>query len=500
MGSLKLSLPVGTIKAVPPAGLVLELEVPEPPPSECEVLDVQLAVSAPSGEYAIADHYPVTQTAGASGTKKWITAEWPVALPLCRVDPTGAAGSPMLKLGQGEGWVPLLASDPAKLVVPLLVGSSMKVPVTLTRRVMLDGNDVEASLKPWAQNRVQGLSASIGRAAPFFRHDGVLPPDGAVVLDGLLAAVNQYLAQNPGQRRIPLLLTAVVPGRLKLESFSGASGRVVRTLDGPDTLALSFGRKGVSRISLGGGGPVRGVELHVKAAQREEALYLATREPPASLGLMCDEKRALAQGLAALPKGVLPSSVDLYLRALIDPAAPVPFEGTLALHADAEGRPADTPLPKSECAIRLAEPAATWVSCALPAQGLERPFWLVLRGRKGQAVWSLGAQGTSQPQKGLGVLSRQGGEGWLPAPMAVPVALLRLHVIRQGPPQLPRIVLTRGAQGTGELVPGEDGRLVVREKAVLDGLNKSQDTVLSVQIETAAAARVTLADVRVRIE
>ncbi|HEX8134725.1 MAG TPA: helix-hairpin-helix domain-containing protein [Actinomycetes bacterium] len=110
------------------------------------------------------------------------------------------------------------------------------------------------------------------------------------------------------------------------------------------------------------------------------------------------------------------TAVDLLLAAATRTAAL-----GLAVVADADGKPSDTPLLPQPVMVRLDREAAgapTWLSAPLPAElqlRAGRRYWLVLQALEGEAAWSAAAATT--PEAAL-LTSADGGLSWHAPPAA----------------------------------------------------------------------------------
>ncbi|NML13693.1 hypothetical protein [Azohydromonas caseinilytica] len=230
------------------------------------------------------------------------------------------------------------------------------------------------------------VSLAVGDEAPFFQHPGPLPLQ-PVAVDGFSRALNRWLVDHPGSTRIPLTLRAAAPASLRIAAWAveqepapgdGASSGPVAPPPPPP------------RPESPGPGPL-------------------PQAPAPGRGRWCDPGRAAAQGFRPTPPGLGLSALELQLRN----TGAVEATGTLALHADAGGAPAATPL---AAPLRWQLPPGTapaWLRCELPlpAVALPGPWWAVLRVEQGELIWYEGGE----PVDGIANAAWQAdGGAWIP--------------------------------------------------------------------------------------
>ena len=240
------------------------------------------------------------------------------------------------------------------------------------------------------------LSIAVADDAPFFSVAGPLPAQ-AVTVEGLVRALNRYLSDHPGATSIPLTLRAASPAKLLLAAF-----------DAFQEPAPSSGT---------GTGP--GSKPPPPPPRPEKPGTQPAGNPSGNRGRWVDARHSAAQAFQPPPAGSGLSAVELWVRALSGSDAADGsgnrISGRLALHADAAGRPADTPAagPVPWRLPLAGTPSEAWLRCELPLPAVapDAPWWAVLQVDEGDLLWYLGD--TAPAGAGTGLWRVDGGT-WMP--------------------------------------------------------------------------------------
>jgi hypothetical protein len=208
-----------------------------------------------------------------------------------------------------------------------------------------------------------------------------------------------------------------------------------------------------------------------------------------------------AQGFPALGAAGL-AGVDVVLRPTTRQVV-----GTLALHPDVKGRPAEVPYTGGEVPFTVSVEASAlrkplWVPVQLPKPVLlKERWWLVLTVAQGEALWPLATK-VPTLEGGLGPVLRRLGQGawfpWEPPPLGG-WALGRLRVSSQAAPPPFQVELRRGAVKR-TVTPDASGKVVVPD-TVLAALGAAGATV-EVAVRSAGpavAGAVRLGELRVAV-
>jgi hypothetical protein len=232
------------------------------------------------------------------------------------------------------------------------------------------------------------FSVAIADDPPFFTVGGPLPTQ-AVAVDGLVRALNRYLFDHPGATTIPLLLRAAAPAKLQWLAFDAEQEPVPPVVD-PTRPAPA---------------PRRVEQTGVQPAA----------SPVAARGRWCDAGHRAAQAFDPPPAGSGLSAVELFVRPLGAVAA---VNGTLSIHREDAGRPADSPLADPvnwQIQVAADRPGSeAWLRCelALPALLPTSRWWAVLQVDQGELLWYLGDAAPAGAGPGL---YRTGDGAWMPA-------------------------------------------------------------------------------------
>ena len=312
-----------------------------------------------------------------------------------------ATTSARVKLLSRGAWVPLPPIDTiavaADQTLPAVTASQVMaellVPAADKSAVRVPGAAVVTAVKVTGTNQACHVALAIGDDAPFFTQAGPLPTAG-VVVEGLARAINRYLLDRPAATAVPLRLIAGGPAQVAVVAFQA-------TLEPPPPAPAPAPRPGPPPV------PVETVYLRPAAT------------PDVARAQLCDAAHLVAQGFDKLPAGQLLSSLDLYVRCGADAMA-----ATVAVHADADGAPAPSPMQGGT--MSLAQGGSTiatagFLTCRPPAPlALSGgAWWLVCRITAGECLWFTAA---ARPQ-GVGpALARTIGAGWVPAPATLSIA------------------------------------------------------------------------------
>ncbi len=485
------------VQEVPATGLTLTLKVPEVAPAHLELTQAELTLSAPTGTtnlsgggtgLVVATNLgPLSQgwTSEKANDVTWITADWGERRSLVSITVSSTvANDPnvaRLKVSDGGVWFPPLPVE----TVPF--NREQALPDIVASRLMIEvvRPDAGGVLKP-ATGRLAGLtvklaaqpfdvSVRVGRQPPVLERAGrLLPGEQVRVVEGLREALQQQVPGDGRAADVPVVIQAAVPGRVTVPAAQFSAQTVYTALDGgPAPLWLDWGGEALGRLTVGEGALLSELSFTLEPELTPERIRVEGRlQEASSYGQWCDGGHVAAQGFPGLGDGAL-TGVDLVLRPKTGRVV-----GTLALHPDASGRPADEPYVGARVPISVeaqgAPPwKARWVSVQLPRPvRLAERWWLVLTVSEGEALWPLSAV-VPGVEGGLGpVLWRVTEGAWFPweAPPAQAWALSRLRgASGEGPPPF-EVELRRG-NAKKKVTPDMSGRVEV-PAAVLSGLGK----------------------------
>jgi hypothetical protein len=435
----------GPLRIVP-QGLELFLDVAR----DCELFEGELRLSA-AEKSAAEDGKPldfeINSDQGkidAAQDKKvnWLLVDWGENRVVAGLEVKAAieAGSQTpvkarVKVSQNGVWVPLTPAD------TLAVGPVQFISSVVTSKLMIEfvkpletsGPDKKPVEIPGAwqpapvpvKERPQvyfstapcDVNLAVGDADPFFSFQGVLPKGNGVPVEGFKEAVNNFL-NNSGSRKIPLMLTAAIPGWIAPPSVTNAA--MVAVLDkweGGDIeengrMALPWQGEAVARAAIGGGARVKAVQLQLRVDLVHERLLAAPSSIESSQAQLIGVRYAAAQGFKALPDNIALNGIDLYLR-----PAQLPAKAELAIYPDDMGQPSRRPYPDASVDIDLQEDSkkllqARWLVCQFsqPLSLATKPWWAVLTVDSGELHWFAG---TRRPEAVLGAVYRIGRGPWL---------------------------------------------------------------------------------------
>jgi hypothetical protein len=510
------------------AGLTIALDVP----AGVDFASAQLSFQAPDDGVtmnvvagppaAVVTSDVTTQTGLPTTAAKWIAADWSVRRPLLLINVATAATGVSGRLVVSEGG-PWFRPSPVEIVA---LGSSQRLAGFFATRMMVEmvsstntaGPTVGAvvsALTVTASARPVDLSAGIDPEAPFFHHG--LPFLGGELVtlrDDLAAALRRAWPPDLKGGAVTVTLRSSAAGKILRPTLSLTSSAILQTFQGGAATAnLSVPSDGEleAEIPLSTTKPLQAVRFTLARTLRAERLSLAPR-PPAALPIAhrCGSGYDAAQSFAALPAGALLAGIDLYLR-LTSPS----ITGTVALHADRFGRPADVPIDGTTLKIERAETGEPpwpyrWVALDFP-----RPvspgtgaWWVVLTLAAGDTVWPLGDAAAISPapeiaprftayRRGIGPFRLREVPPEI-ASWTAPWAFTRVRLRDPAPPE-PTVTLR---WGTGSVaVPLDAGGHASLGAAALTALTPpaAPTPPLRVAVSSAAAAEITLSDLWVAL-
>jgi hypothetical protein len=432
----------------------------------------------------------------------WVAADWGAERPLCGLNVAAPAGKARVKVFSGGVWLPLM---PADLID---TGSEQRFMPVMASKVMVELVVTDAQFPAlWKPTTAQvtdlavraatlpgELSLAVAGQPPFFRRTGLLPGAG-LRAEGLAAAVNAALL--PGADNVlRLTLKAGTPGKLRL-AFQPVALHVLRQAEG----VLPVGWTGTGQ-AVG----VQRLGLPQPGAQIAELVFRMKPELPPVMLLG-------AEGGAVLPQACYASPTDGVAQAFVLEEAPAPvigldlplglrgtaLAGSVALHADHNGRPAPQPYGGAELPLAWsagADPRGGegWLSLDFP-RPLKLPdpaWWVVLTLSEGEALWFLGA---NPPTPAGDCVYRQGEAPWLPAaPQQHRWAPARLRLLA---PQATPVLVLKARRGSQEVVlrPDEEGHVRADAEA-LRVLNRDTGMELQLRAEASCAGRLVLSGLR----
>lgn len=393
-------------------------------PAGRRLASAQLVLAAAdSGELAL--EYPaLTADSGPMAGKAdapwlWASADWGetralVGIHLDASPPAAGALTPPRKTGArlrvfSRGtWLPLQPLD------TLPAGPEQRFPAQCASRLMaemlIEGDAAEKRTGVLIPGSLTGrrigvrftkqpclVSVAVGDDPPFFSPDGPVPGAGLAV-DGLVRAINRYLADHPSATAVPLTIATANAQPLRV-SF-------VAELEAPPKPATP---------------PAPQPEPPDKPRPGERDL-LAPAAGTTRVARLCDGDHTAGQRFAALPKGVQLSSVSLHLRNPGDAAS-----GELSLHADSHGSPAEAPIVRWPFAVAADDEAEPrWATSRLPAPQLltGQAWWLVCRIDHGSLLWYADDH---RPAGVDGAFHRRANGPWLPLDAPAPGPWLQVQ-------------------------------------------------------------------------
>ncbi len=355
--------------------------------------------------------------AAKAANSRWLGIDWGAERAIVGLTLTAASASASqpasgarVRMFSAGNWLPLPARDTLSFVggaatarFPACAATRLTIELLAENKVnnawtgvLVPGAVNLSGLKVGVQVTPQPCHVSIAVAddAPFFSVAGPLPAQ-PVAVEGLVRALNRYLSDHPGATSIPLTLRAASAAKLLLAGFDA--------LQEPAPTAAGTGA---------------GSKPPPPPPRPEKPGTQPAGNPSGNRGRWVDARHSAAQAFQPPPAGSGLSAVELWVRALSGSGAAdgsSQVSGRLALHADAAGRPADTPaagpvpwrLPLS------GTPSEAWLRCELPLPAVvpAAPWWAVLQVDEGDLLWYLGDAAPAGAGAGLW---RVDGGAWMP--------------------------------------------------------------------------------------
>lgn len=437
------------------------------------------------------DHGPVEDNIWPSENVNWLMADWAEERSLVSVHVEGTAGNIRAKVFVNGGWAPLSPGD------IITIGSEQHFPAVVCSKLMLEpvDNGSEYGLFSPQATSITGLtlkctkqpinvSLCIDELPPFFQQAGALPAGLGVPVDDFTAAVNDYLAAGGNHSSIPLRVQATTSGEFFINHFSARAALVATALEdtaADNSIFLPWGGEASGRIIVGAKKQIREVQFRQRSELVDERLYWPMITPTSHQALLCDPEHALAQTYTALPEGDVLQGLDFYLRPgnTSGTAEQTIISGTLTLHPDDKGKPAEQAFPGAEFKFNLPVDQNTlakayWQSFDVSAAQLSKgPWWAVITVDSGGELFCYTDVATSMSEFVSGVLYHVAGSDWLSAQKADSPETWILSRLRLSDKQSKTIefALRRG----GTLLPvsaDDDGQVTLSDPAVLARLNK----------------------------
>ncbi|WP_224241985.1 hypothetical protein [Hyalangium gracile] len=501
---------VNTTQDIPVAGLGLVLRVPAVAPGRVELTLAEVTLEGPPGMTELtAGTSPglvVTTNLGPlsagwaseqANDVTWLTADWGARRSLVSLNVTSAAGGDATllrpKISDGGVWFPPLPVDTVSL------GTEQPLPDVVASRLMLEAGKLEAGNFKSAKARLKGLtvklagqpsdlSVLVGGQSVFSRPGRLLPGQQVRVVDGLLGALQQRIPADGKAVDVPILIQAGLLGPVKVVGAQFTADVVYTALDGGQaSLPIAWRGEAVGRLTVGAGNSLAKMSFTVTPELIPERILVEGQAANVSTyAQLCDPGHQAAQGFPGLGETAL-AGVDVLLRPTTKQVV-----GTLALHPDVKGRPAEVPyggalVPFTASVADSALRKPLWVPVQLPKPLLlKERWWAVLTISQGEALWPLST--AVPPLEGsLGPVLRRLGQGaWFPwePPPSPTWALGRLRVTSQAPAPPFQVELRRGA-AKQTVAADASGRVVVPE-ATLKALGTAGATV-EVAVRSASA-------------
>lgn len=428
-----------------------------------------------------------------SGDVSWISGEWGQLRSIVAVTVTPqSAKIAALKVSAGGVWftpVPPGSIDPGSfqpacrfslqsrnpLRFPPLTATGLLLEIVSEQKVTdkpsIWNPDVApiTGLEIDALNELVDLSVGLDDDAPFFSFKG--RKNDTVVLDLL-----PELTRKPDAKKLRVRAAGPVQIRATLERSTLRDAPPPST---PPKAALTFPSSGqgeaVASWSIDAPKPLAAVSATVWREALGEKLAISPAKPPdIRLAQLVDLQHGAAQRVG--PVEGLATFAELWLGARAGPAS-----GTLALHADQDGRPGAA---LGSAPWRLAAGEARWVSAPV-GRPMPGPLWLVLSGVEGEAycgLWSDGAPAA---------LGRVGAGPWM---KAAGMAWHRVRVEAPPPPKVKVIV----ARDTQRVELETEGPFAL-DSAAIGQLNLASGAI-TVEVRSEAAGTVELQGLRISME
>jgi hypothetical protein len=514
-------LAFGAPVSLDPAGLVVELDVP--PGVELE--RAELRMEAPDDRLELDAALAVTTSAGPLDPNKpveWVSVDLGARRPLTWLEIDTDAKAGRLKVSEGGPWFPPQPFE----IIDLRAGVRLSG-VTATRLLVEPIEDTKSDKKERAPARIRGvkarvaarppdLRASIADGPPFFGHPLLLAPGEVVLLrDELTAALRRAWPADLAGGLVTVTVRSSAESRLRSVRLALATSAVFRAWDGGAaevTLSIPPGGVAETSVRVPGGRPLESIAFTVQSRPRPETVPLLPepRTDPV-IAQLAGSGFGVAQAFSTPAEDAALLGINLFLQPLT-PAV----KGTVSIHPDVFGRPADAPFAKAVVELAIEDGGGAprpprWVDLdfAGPVPVKNGVFWAVLDVLQGDALWLLGDAPEGDPKATTelrGTLFRSAGERvWRerePPPsfllqMPHPWACARPRFRATTPPPAPRITLLRGSAEVPAVI-GKGGRVALDARA-LEALSRDGDERLRVAVRSDVAAEVTLSGLRVRV-
>ena len=282
---------------------------------------------------------------------------------------------------------------------------------TPTMNTALDELTLDCSSVPF------NLSLRIGDAPPFWTNAAPLvgtltTPDFAQALDDYLAG--DVLPEGQQEHHVPLIIRSDTLGEVAIALDAFDYFFVVdRFADGTAEKALSFACPGpwtqIVEVDLPAGAEIQKATVDLAVSCGDDRFVKGhgpEAEASGPYAAMVSADRWTAQEVVLDGDAVL-TGVDLCLGRMSE-AARVAVE----VQADVNGAPSGVALVEIECSLDPASDRACWHCLALPtplALSAQKSYWLILKGREGQASWQ--ARSVAAPSPSL-CTSKDAGSSW----------------------------------------------------------------------------------------
>lgn len=377
--------------------------------------------------------------------------------------------------GNGQPLPGIMAS---RLMVELVDATSAADP--LKPKVLvptkLSGVVVKAAARP------ADLSVLVEPGTLFFHQATPLQPFQELTLvEDLTAALQRAWPAELKGGQVALTLRSSAPAKLtKIHLTLDTATVVQQWSSGGSSLSLPLVRDGEASASIDVpvGQKLKEVRFRVQHQLRDEHLPLTPQPPPEPLlAHRCGSGFAAAQSFSAPVGGGPLVGLDLHLRPLTREV-----KGTLTLFPDTHDRPGEQLLEGTTLELSLEETGNApwpyrWAAFELPKPvALDSGWWAVLTVTEGTVLWSLGEPG-SAPDEGplvprTALYRTEDTSPWLPREVPSPkkgeasgpwaFTRPRLQAPAVLPPPPPRVRLRWGDRSL-DVTPDEDGSVFLDE-------------------------------------
>lgn len=434
---------------VDPTGIQVELLIPPHVTLQSAVLTLQAPDDTHTLELTPAFATDLGQ-GGLSPTNpiQWFTADWQTRRPLTSVKITTATSATSTDEGSTEGASTEAAStegastegastdtapelqgrvqlaDGASPWFPPLpvqfvaLDAEQSLPGLMASRMMVQietipeepepgvtpplGSIVVSAVELKAAARPSDLTIAVQQESPFYNQTTLLAPNQELTLrDELLRALQSAWPPNESGGSLSLFIRSASTAQIYWKKLALTTCKAIVEFEPSQTeVTLSVERDVQSsvRIPLPANCSVRSIDLQLTPALRSEA---PSREPllPAASSTtshIVGSDHVAAQAFAVPAGGAQLDGVDLFLRVISErnPGGTGKAKGTLTIHPDQSGRPADMPVEGASVLVELSadEISSRWFPFLLPKpaalkQGI---FWIVFRLDEGNVLWHLG--------------------------------------------------------------------------------------------------------------